>query len=152
MVCHTVCLAYLELIKMKMVRSTVKNVTKENTNICLAMFHVSNVMQVSTRRTKVRPIVCYAYQEDTKTTTVPLFANNAPKDNTNRFMAVFHAIHATRVSSCINKVRSIVWIATQDCIKMHPGTTLVKIVPLDGIPIPSNKPVAKDAKRGNTAK
>ena len=35
---------------------------------------------------------------------------------------------------------------------MHPGTALVKIVPLDGIPIPSNKPVAKDAKRGNTAK
>ena len=35
---------------------------------------------------------------------------------------------------------------------MHPDTALAKIVPLDGIPIPSNKPVAKDAKRGNTAK
>ena len=49
-------------------------------------------------------------------------------------------------------VRSIVWIVTQDCIKMHPGTARVKLVPLDGILIPSNKPVAKDAKRGNTAK
>ena len=150
--CHTVCLAYLELIKIPLVRTSVKNVPKANIKICLAMCHVSNVMQVSTRRTKVRPIVCHAYREDIKATIVPLIANIAPKDNTNRFMAVFHAIHATRVSSCINKVRSIVWIATQGCIKMHPGTALVKIVPLDGIPIPSNKPVAKDAKRGNTAK
>jgi len=35
---------------------------------------------------------------------------------------------------------------------MCPGAARVKLVPLDGIPIPSNKPVAKDAKRGNTAK
>ena len=49
-------------------------------------------------------------------------------------------------------VRSIVWIVTQDCIKICLGTALVKFVPLDGIRIPSNKPVAIDAKRGSTAK
>jgi hypothetical protein len=99
MVCHTVCLAYLELIKTPMVRSSVKSVTKENTNICLAMFHVSNVMQVSTRRTKVRPIVCHAYQEDTKTTAVTLLANNAAKDNTNICPVLFHASIATQVGT-----------------------------------------------------
>ena len=49
-------------------------------------------------------------------------------------------------------VRLIVWIVTQDCIKIHPGTARVKFVPLDGIRIPSNKPVANGAKPGNTAK
>ena len=82
-----------------MVRPSVKSVPEENTNISPAMFHVSNVMQGSTQKTKVRPIVCHAYQEDIKTTTVPLFANNAAKDNTNIFTAVFHASNATRVSS-----------------------------------------------------
>jgi len=99
MVCHTVCLAYLELINMKMVLTIVKNVPEENSKISPAMFHVSNVMQGSTRRTKVRPIVCHAYQEDIKTTTVPLFASNAVKDNTNIFMAVFHASIALQVGT-----------------------------------------------------
>ena len=127
--CHTVCLAYLELIKIPLVRTIAKHVPKENTNISPAMLHVSNVIQGSTQKTKVRPIVCHAYQEDIKTTTAPLFANNAAKDNTNIFTAVFHASNATRVSSWINKMRSIVWIVIQDCIKMHLGTSRAKLVP-----------------------
>ena len=97
--CHTVCLAYLELIKTPMVRSSVNNVPEENTKICLAMFHVSNVMQVSTRRTQVRPIVCRAYQEDIKTTKGTLLANNAAKDNTNIYPVLFHASNATQVGT-----------------------------------------------------
>jgi len=97
--CHTVCLAYLELINMKMVLTIVKNVPEENSKISPAMFHVSNVMQDSTRRIKVRPIVCHAYQEDTKTTAVTLLANNASKDNTSICPALFSASTATQVGT-----------------------------------------------------
>jgi len=85
--------------KIPLVRTSVKNVPKANIKICLAMCHVSNVMQVSTRRTKVRPIVCHAYREDIKTTIVPLIANIAPKDNTNIFPAMCRASIALQVGT-----------------------------------------------------